>query len=236
MNNYHKLMRKSPYMDTLGRRAVGQMSISLKNTFVIAGGVASALLATAIAFASDAVQVQLGAVPLGASISIEAIRARELDRIMRMDRNEDGKVTFDEFRTRRHIADSLPNFDQMDLEEIIEWPETLTDSRSDWFDLADADGDGMLDRAEVGRAPERIRDRRFQRGFDRLDVNTDGVLNEADVDLRVNKLTAFDDNGDGELSRSELRDVMRLLGPMPIVREAPARAIRIHREYDRRSR
>ncbi len=272
MNNYHRLRRKSPYLDTLGRRAVDQMSISWKNTFMVAGGVASALLAAAIAVASDSNHVPFGAMPFGVSIAIEDIRTRELERIMRMDENEDGKVTFEEFRAHRHVAGSLPNFDEMEVEEITQWSETLADKavrraiikktgddwahmrvsrrapydwrgkrelfmdmRSDWFDLADADGNGTLDRAEVDSASERIRNHRFQRGFDRLDLNKDEVLDKVDVDLRVSKLTAFDNDGDGELSRPELRDVMRLLRPGSVVREIPPRAIRMHREYDRRS-
>ena len=83
---------------------------------------------------------------------------------------------------------------------------------SEWFDIVDANEDGVLDRDEVAGARERIRDHGISQRFDMLDVNKDGQLNDEDIDARLEKLRALDEDGDGTVSRRELGELLRLLG------------------------
>lgn len=82
---------------------------------------------------------------------------------------------------------------------------------SRWFDIVDANGDGVLDREEVVGARDRVREDGVNRRFDARDVNKDGVLNEEDVDLRLKKLEGLDSNGNGAVSQKEIAEVMRML-------------------------
>ena len=230
----------------LARKFQQHMKPALRTPFIAAGGFASALLVFAFASAGEeAHRYSFNYLPtFAASVSIEDIGARETERLMRADENEDGEVTFDEYREHGTLTEFLTDFEDMEIEEIIDWSEELVEKSKhrmvikkigdastevrmqrgpwsrvskrkgdDWFDVADANGDGVLDRAEVEGAPERMREQRSRRTFDRLDANDDDVLSEADVEQRIAKLEALDEDDDGTLSRSEVVDLMRLLAP-----------------------
>ncbi len=89
------------------------------------------------------------------------------------------------------------------------WPNI---DRSEWFNIVDANEDGVLDRDEVSAARGRLRDHGIQQRFDMLDANKDGELNDEDIDARLEKLRALDEDGDGSVSPRELSEVLRLLG------------------------
>ena len=252
-----------------------------KLTFLVAGGVASALLVFAFASASEMEIEHRGVVMAGAhalAVSIEEVGVRERERLMRFDEDEDGTVTLEEYGKRGTFAglstDSLPDFEAMEVEDIVEWSSSVAESvadgdgrrvvirktgkgpadvrvgprrrahdfmafgrgADDWFETADANGDGVLDKAEVDGAPERMRMERTKRRFDRLDLNNDDVLDEADVDLQLKKLEAIDTDGDGEVSHAEVSELMRLLRPRGVgIRHLaePLRRIKVEREYER---
>ena len=261
------------------------MNPTPKLFLLAAGGIVSGLLVFALAAASEKehhemheMVISSAATHLGHSAAIEDIRARELQRLMRLDSDEDGKVTIDEYSERKRHAAVMPDFKavEVEVEDIVELSEDLAghvriikktggapialqkplgicggpfaadfpsikggwsprDGSIDWFEIADANGDGVLDKEEVEGAPAQMRARQARRGFERLDLNKDGALDEADIDLSLRKLEALDEDGDGTISQAEMFDLMRLLAPRGKDVRMPMRRIKkIEREHDRR--
>lgn len=103
--------------------------------------------------------------------------------------------------------------------------------RDEWFDIVDANEDGVLDRDEVAGARERIRDHGIDQRFDMLDTNKDGQLNDEDIEKRLEKLRALDADGDGAVSRREVGDLMRLLGKNPMHDQVQVMRMRRHDGY-----
>ena len=79
------------------------------------------------------------------------------------------------------------------------------------FEALDTDGDGQLSPAEFDR--EHQREVRLSlmktRVFEHLDTDADGVLPHDEFPGRLARLKDLDANGNGEVSRDELRDGMR---------------------------
>ena len=75
----------------------------------------------------------------------------------------------------------------------------------DGFDLGDANGDGQLSREEFEALPAARRAAQAQRKFERLDADGDGGLSPSEFPSRANRLIGFDADGDGILTREEVR-------------------------------
>ncbi|MFC4624845.1 EF-hand domain-containing protein [Daeguia caeni] len=86
-----------------------------------------------------------------------------------------------------------------------------TFSRMDELKAADTDGDGVLSRAEIeALALKRMVAREADRLERRLDVNKDGKISlDAIEKQRKERFEKLDKNGDGQIDRSEMRDVRK---------------------------
>ena len=73
------------------------------------------------------------------------------------------------------------------------------------FDAADADGDGRLTKEEWRALPQAAQALFRQRMFARLDANEDGVLEPGEFPPDIARLKALDADGDGRVTRRELR-------------------------------
>ena len=73
------------------------------------------------------------------------------------------------------------------------------------FDLGDANGDGQLSREEFEALPAARRAAQAQRKFERLDADGDGGLSPSEFPSLANRLIGFDADGDGILTREEVR-------------------------------
>ena len=121
------------------------------------------------------------------------------------------------------------------LAQMIRMRREVVDKEKDpsrWFDIADANGDDVLDRDEVAGARDRVREEGVNKRFDSLDENADGVLNDEDIDRRLKRLEALDSDGDGAVSDRELNEVMRMLGKDGMTQNE--HLVRIIRENDAR--
>ncbi|MDE0419966.1 MAG: hypothetical protein OXK76_03630 [Gammaproteobacteria bacterium] len=76
--------------------------------------------------------------------------------------------------------------------------------RSD-FETADSDGDGQLSAEEYGDMPTTLKTARQREMFARLDGNEDGVLTPEEFPSMVDRLQALDADGDGLVTREEMR-------------------------------
>ena len=73
------------------------------------------------------------------------------------------------------------------------------------FETADSDGDGQLSAQEYGDMPATLEATRQRELFTRLDENHDGVLTPAEFPSMVARLRPLDADGDGIVTRDEMR-------------------------------
>lgn len=268
----------------------------MKNAYTYASAACATLFALTATAADPSINVWHSASDLPAEI--EKVRERELKRLQKMDKDEDGSVSQEEFASRlkargrrlagdmamgmpdpmrvmsgRSMAGPWPSLvdrrvrvkrlageDGADVDVDVEISEQVMEAleesgvdldahapgiarivrlRADmseeardpsrWFDIVDANGDGVLDREEVAGARDRIREDGHNKLFDAQDANKDGVLNEQDVYLRLKKLEALDSDGDGAVSDKEVSEVMRMLSRGGL--EEDDHVIMWHREH-----
>ncbi len=264
----------------------------MKRAYIYAGAASTALFAMAMAFPSGP-SVNMWRTADESAVEIEKVRERELKRLQKMDEDEDGSVSREEFSShskakrpediarrpdrlmgrfqggagkdhmvgmtsprvvvsrlaRKGGSDGSDMDVEVEVEEIvgealegmnlekahesldlnilnidmrmpahakaIRLRREVVDREKDpsrWFDIADANGDDVLDRDEVAGARDRIREEGVNKQFDSLDKNADGVLNDEDIDLGLKRLEALDSDADGTVSNRELNEVMRMLG------------------------
>ena len=73
------------------------------------------------------------------------------------------------------------------------------------FETGDADGDGQLSVEEYRQIPATARAARQRQMFARLDENSDGALTPEEFPSAVARLKSLDADGDGLVTREELR-------------------------------
>ena len=90
-------------------------------------------------------------------------------------------------------------------ERLAEQEKRRQEARTRDFETADADGDGQLSADEYGDMPATLRATRQRQMFARLDENGDGVLTPEEFPSMVDRLTTLDADGDGLVTRDEMR-------------------------------
>ena len=88
---------------------------------------------------------------------------------------------------------------------IAEGEKRRQEARSRDFETADSDGDGQLSADEYGDMPATLKAARQREMFARLDGNEDGVLTPEEFPSMVSRLQALDADGDGLVTREEMR-------------------------------
>lgn len=146
-------------------------------------------------------------------VSIETLESRAAERFAKADADGDGRVTPEEFaavgmdRRGRRGEDARRDGRRGD------GPRDRRRSRGPFgdgaFDAADADGDGNLSRDEWRELPRAVAEAARERMFARMDDNGDGVLEAAEFAPNVERLRALDADGDGRLTRREMREGRR---------------------------
>ena len=77
--------------------------------------------------------------------------------------------------------------------------------QADLFKALDADHNGQISQAEFAKAPEVTRDLMKKQMFAKIDTNHDGYLEKNEFPPYAQKLSALDTNGDGKVSRDEMK-------------------------------
>jgi Ca2+-binding EF-hand superfamily protein len=157
-------------------------------------------------------------------ISIAEAESQAAEALRKIDANGDGKITSEEFANAerpmpkgRHHAHSGthraeggahhrpgrhgdgPSPNQAALDDAL-------------FDALDTDGDGKLSRSEFSHEKMHENHQRLRKDgmFERLDSNADGVLtNDELLDRRLERLKKVDADGDGKVTRDEMKAGMR---------------------------
>ena len=148
-------------------------------------------------------------------VAIEDLQARTARRFARADADGDGRVTPEEFaatrmdRRGRRGGDADRGSRRRDGETDRRRPAGRFGGGAfgeTAFDAADADGDGQLSREEWRELPRAARAAARERMFARLDANDDGALEVSEFGPDMERLNALDADGDGRLTRSEMRE------------------------------
>lgn len=147
------------------------------------------------------------------SVSIESLESRAAERFAKADADGDGRVTPEEFAAVRMDRRGRRGEDARRDSRRGDGPRDRRRSRGPFgegaFDAADVDGDGNLSREEWRELPRAVRAAARDRMFARMDDNGDGVLEATEFAPNVERLRALDADGDGRLTRREMREGRR---------------------------
>ncbi len=102
---------------------------------------------------------------------------------------------------RAEAAERRDRYRAQRVERQADWQQRL-------FSALDTDGDGQLSAAEFAALPD-VREQLHREAlFERLDQNNDGVLDRSEFPPRIARLEAMDLDGDGQVTRDEMRRYM----------------------------
>lgn len=142
---------------------------------------------------------------IGVPMLAAAQKSETLSRTYSYDKNKDGFIQQDEFTTYLYSRSDMDGDGYMGDEE---WKMTTTQLYRPYKDLNyntyaywDNDKDGRLDTSEVTVLVEKTD------LYSKWDINHDGKVDNDEFEK--GSFSAYDDNGDGSLSLSEWKSVLR---------------------------
>lgn len=112
-----------------------------------------------------------------------------------------GRRGLDREAIRQRMEQRRVELDQ----RISEREQRRQEARSRDFEAADTDGDGQLSPDEYVAMPATLQATRQRELFTRLDGNEDGVLTPEEFPSAVDRLKTLDADGDGLVTRREMR-------------------------------
>ncbi|MAD07662.1 MAG: hypothetical protein CMP86_09640 [Gammaproteobacteria bacterium] len=157
-------------------------------------------------------------------ISIADVEARTNAKFTGADSNMDGLLSSEEFaqlRLERPGAKSRGPLEKrngkagkrgpINRQRAAEQKQIRAAAAKEMFRLLDTNADGVIDADEYTRADSRkLRHQAHKRvAFAQLDVNNDGFLAPSEMPSPVLRLQRLDTDGDGQVSKREMRKGMR---------------------------
>ncbi len=165
------------------------------------------------------------AAPSGAEdrfpISIDAAETRLQERLAALDTDGSETISLSEYEQadtplthrrkpmqRRHRGEGRARHDGARHVQHAERMQAHREAmQAEVFAIMDSDGDGAISESEHAAADRReVRSLAMKRTmFKRLDEDADGLLQFSELSARLDKLRAADSDGDGQVTREEMR-------------------------------
>ena len=152
-------------------------------------------------------------------IDIEAMEAKAAERFSKIDANDDGQIDSNEFESaemqrphhqKRNGKEHGKKFRKAGKRGGEKFAERRKEMKAavqaELFTLLDADQNGELSPDEhAAKTKEISKLARKKAMFKKLDANNDGVIVPEEMPRRGDRLRAADTNGDGQVTRQEIR-------------------------------
>ena len=144
---------------------------------------------------------------------IDEVREAVQETFKLLDSNNNGSITLDEIDILEELIegeDSLPAEELAELRQrmnIVSRTFMHLDEEIDNFEIADTDHDGTLSESEFNLQEATIRTHILQLNLDSFDKDKNGGIEESEFTAHLDDVEDLDTDGDGSLSRAELRGI-----------------------------
>lgn len=144
---------------------------------------------------------------------IDEVREAAKETFKLLDANNNGSVTIDEIDILEELIEgeeSLPAEDLAELRQrlnIVSRTFMQLEEEIDHFEIADTDHDGTLSESEFDLQEASIRTHILQLNLDSFDKDKNGGIEESEFTAHLDDVEDLDTDGDGSLSRAELRGI-----------------------------
>lgn len=144
---------------------------------------------------------------------IDEVREAAKETFKLLDANNNGSVTLDEIDILEELIEgeeSLPAEELAELRQrlnIVSRTFMHLEEEIDHFEIADTDHDGTLSESEFDLQEASIRTHILQLNLDSFDKDKNGGIEESEFTAHLDDVEDLDTDGDGSLSRAELRGI-----------------------------
>lgn len=144
---------------------------------------------------------------------IDEVREAAKETFKLLDANNNGSVTLDEIDILEELIEGEENLPAEDLAELRQRLNIVSrtfmhlEEEIDHFEIADTDHDGTLSESEFDLQEASIRTHILQLNLDSFDKDKNGGIEESEFTAHLDDVEDLDTDGDGSLSRAELRGI-----------------------------
>ena len=144
---------------------------------------------------------------------IDEVREASKETFKLLDANDNGSITLDEIDILEELMEgeeSLPAEELAELRQrlnIVSRTFMHLEEEIDHFEIADTDHDGTLSESEFDLQEASVRTHILQLNLDSFDEDKNGGIEESEFTAHLDDVEDLDTDGDGSLSRAELRGI-----------------------------
>ncbi len=144
---------------------------------------------------------------------IDEVREAATETFKLLDANNNGSITLDEIDILEELIageESLPAEELAELRQrlnIVSRTFMHLEEEIDHFEIADTDLDGTLSETEFDEQEASVRTHILQLNLDSFDEDKNGGIEEGEFTAHLDDVEDLDTDGDGSLSRAELRGI-----------------------------